>query len=338
MVNKKLVTWIVAGVLIIFCIAGFVFFFFTGEETIPEPEGPYPALARGDKIVDTLSDVLEESGWTKGDFKYDGPFIKNPSWMLVYKIVHPNNITDDYVRDLAEKHFGIPRETSLTRSRRIGFYSLRTDTHRFRLDPRTGFFTFQKLEQKGAIYSKNRADYPSDQECKKIAAEFIKSRGLFEEDTYFGSIAENLGSGGMSVGFGRIINGYKTWDGGIFVQVGINGEIMRVSKKWREVVPWKMAPIKTSKQAFKELKNGKNAFVMAHHPQTKGKVKEITLRYNLAKIFLEYVQPVYYFRYATPYSPSGESYAVVTAIKAEYLKSYEEMRKETEQKPETRSK
>jgi len=335
MENKKVVTWIVVGMLVFLCVACVVFFF-SKEDKIPEPEGPYTVLAPGENIVDTLSDALEHS-WIKADFKYDGPFPKTPSWMLVYKIV-PQNITDDYVKDLAEKHFGIPRDTPLRRSNGLGLYWLRTSTHLFELDPRTGFFNILKLKEKGTSYSKNRQDYPSDEECKKIAAEFIKSRGLLEVGMYFGSIAENLGSGGMSVGFGRLINGYKTWEGSISVRVGINGEIMSVSKKWREVVPWKMAPIKTAEQAFKELKEGKNAFVMAYHPKPKGKVKEITLRYNNAKILLEYVQPVYYFRYATPLSPSGESYAVVSAIKAEYLKSYEEIRKEAEENPASRKK
>ncbi|NIU85199.1 MAG: hypothetical protein GWN31_03280, partial [Candidatus Thorarchaeota archaeon] len=265
-------------------------------------QGPYPALPPGEKIVDTLSDALEHS-WIKADFKYDGPFQKNPSWMLVYKIV-PQNITDDYVKGLAEKHFGIPQEIPLSRSRGLGLYWLETPTHLFELDPRTGFFNIVKLKENGTSYSKNRQDYPSDEECKKIASDFIKSRGLFEEGMYFSRISSKPSLGGISVRFGRIINGYKTWNGGISVSVGKNGEIMKVSKKWREVVPWKMAPIKTAEQAFKELKEGKNAFVMAFHPKPKGKVKDITLRYNNAKIFLEYVQPVYYFRYETPYSPS----------------------------------
>jgi len=70
MVNKKVVTWLIAGVLAILCVAGVVFFFFK-EETIPEPEGPYPVLARGEKIVDTLSGGLA-TAWPKRDFKYDG--------------------------------------------------------------------------------------------------------------------------------------------------------------------------------------------------------------------------------------------------------------------------
>lgn len=336
MENKKVVTWIFTGVLVLLCISGVVFFF-SKEDKIPEPEGPYPALVPGQRIVDTLSDGLTNRG-TTGDFKYDGPFPKMPSRMLVYKIVPPQNITDDYVKDLAEKHFNIPQDTALTRSRRTRFYSLRTDAHIFRLEPRTGFFNFRKLEEKGTSYSRNREDYPSDEECKKIAAEFIKSRGLLEVSVYFRRIVNNTSAGCMSVAFGRIINGYKTWEGGIIVEIDQGGKIVRVSKKWYEIVPWKMAPIKTAEQAFKELREGKNALAMTFHPQTKGKVKEITLRYYHPIKLEEYVQPVYYFRYATTLSPSGESYAVVPAIKAQYLKSYEEIRKETEEKPATRSK
>ncbi len=323
MERKKVIKGIVAAVLATLCICGITLFLSQEEETIPEPEGPYPALAPGEKIVDTLSDTLEYA-WMKGDFKYDGTFPKMPSWMLIYKIVPPHNITDDYVKDLAEKHFGIPRDTPL-RKPGLGLYWLRTATHLFELDSRTGFFNIIKLEEKGTSYSKNRADYPSDEECNKIAAEFVKSRGLLEDGMYLKErIVDIPSSGGMSVAFGRIINGYRTWESGISVQIDPNGEIVRVSKKWQEVVPWKMAPIKTAEQAFRELKEGKNAFVMAYHPKPKGKVKEITLRYNNAKKLEEYVQPVYYFRYATPYSPWGESYAIVPAIKAEYLKPYEE--------------
>ncbi|MHC4109751.1 MAG: hypothetical protein ACYSUY_01670 [Planctomycetota bacterium] len=322
MENKKFVTWIAAGMLAILCVVGIVFFSSQEGETIPEPEGPYPVLEPGEKIVDSLSDGLAFAG-PKRDFKYNGPFPKTPSRMLVYKIVPPN-ITDDYVRDLAEKHFDIPRDTPLRRSNAVGLYLLRTYTHNFRLEPRTGFFSFDKLEEKGARYSKIREDYPSDEECKKIAAEFIKSRGLFEEGMYFKRIFSKPSSGGMSVKFGRIINGYKVWWSGISVEIGQNGEIMGASKRWYEVMPWKMAPIKTAEQAFKELKEGGRAFFVDH---ARGRVNEITLRYHHPHRPNDYVQPVYYFEYT---SPDGESYSVVPAIKAEYLKSYKEIRKETE--------
>ncbi|NIP23002.1 hypothetical protein GWN26_11510 [Candidatus Saccharibacteria bacterium] len=334
MVTKKTATWIVVGVLVLLCIACVVFFFFK-EDKLPEPEGPYPALARGEKIVDTLSGGLAFPG-PRRDFKYDGPFPKNPSWILVYKVV-PKNITDDYVKDLAEKYFDIPRDTPLRRPG-AGLYWLETSTHLFELERGTGFFNIVKLKKKGTSYSKNRKDYPSDEECKKIANDFIKSRGLLEEGMYFRHIWSRPSSGGLAVNFGRIINGYKVWWSSLSVEIGRNGEIMRVSKRWHEVIPWKMAPIKTARQAFKELVRGKPAFVQAFRPRPKGKVKEITLRYRHPTRPEHPVQPVYYFRYETELSPSGETYAIVPAIKAQYLKSYEEITKETEQKAANRSK
>jgi hypothetical protein len=336
MENKKVVIWIIAAVLALLCVFGIVFLSSRNEETIPEPEGPYPALAPGDKIVDTLSDGLAFPG-PRRNFKYDGPFPKKPSWILVYKVV-PKNITDDYVKDLAEKYFEISRDIPLTRSKAASLYWLETSTHLFELEPRTGFFNIVKLKKKGTSYSKNRKDYPSDEECKKIAEEFIKSRRLFEEGMYFRSIWSGPSSGGLEVNFGRTINGYKVWWSSISVEIGRNGEIMGVSKRWHEVVPWKMAPIKTAEQAFKELVKGKPAMVSAFSHKPKGKVKEITLRYHHPTRPEDYVLPVYYFRYETPLSPTGESFAIVPAIKAEYLKSYEEIRKETEEKASSQSK
>jgi hypothetical protein len=280
--------------------------------------------------VDTLSD-FEHAG-TKRPFKYNGPFPKTPSKMLIFKII-PQNITDEYVKDLAEKHFGISKETPLRRPG-SGIYWLRTATHLFELEQRTGFFNILKLKEKGIRYSKNREDYPTDEECKKIAAEFIKSRGLLEMDMYFRRIVDNTSSGVMSVAFGRIINGYKTWEGGISVDIGQDREIVSVLKRWYEIVPWKMAPIKTAEQAYEELREGNPAFVLSLPIETKGivNVNTIILKYHHPIRLEEYIQPVYYFTYK---DKKRTLYSVVSAIKAEYLKSNEDLRKEAEEKPTT---
>jgi hypothetical protein len=337
MEHRKLVSCIVAVVLAILCIVGAIFFLSQeqGPELTPvaETEGSYPVLEPGEKIVDTLSDGLVNAG-TTGDFKYDGSFPKMPSRMLVYKIVPPQNITDDYVKDLAEKHFSISQETPLRRPG-SGLYWLRTATHLFELEKRTGFFNIVKLKKKGTSYSKNRADYPTDEECKRIATEYIKNRGLLEVGMYLKErVVNHTTAGGMAVEFGRIINGYKTWEGGISVDIGQDREVMSVLKRWYEVIPWKMAPIKTAEQAFDELRQGNQAFVLSLPIETKGnvKVKEITLKYHHPIKLEEYVQPVYYFTYK---DKNRTLYAVVSAIKAEHLKSYEEIRKETEEKPTT---
>lgn len=267
---------------------------------------------------------------------FDGPFPEMPSEMMVYKVVHPNNITEPYVRELAQKHFDMPPDAKMTRSPISGLYWLKSSTHRFELDPKTGSFNIDKLEEKGTRHSKIRSDYPSDEESKKIAAEFIKSRGLLEARMYLGKrVVDNTKSSGvMSLGFGQKISGYKKWGAGgrISIHIGPGGEVVKVSKSWRELAPYKPYPIKTAKQALKDLHNRKG-FLMG----LKGKIKSITLRYYISSEKQDYVQPIYYFECTGP-APLKNFYGVVPAIKDKYLQSKKEYWKELEEKAANRSK
>ena len=74
---------------------------------------------------------------------FDGPFPEMPSEMMVYKVVHPNNINESYVRELAQKHFGMPPDANMTRSPNLGLYWLKTYTHRFQFNPKTGSFNIK---------------------------------------------------------------------------------------------------------------------------------------------------------------------------------------------------
>ncbi|MHC4110108.1 MAG: hypothetical protein ACYSUY_03480 [Planctomycetota bacterium] len=171
--------------------------------------------------------------------------------------------------------------------------------------------------------SEDRKDYPSDEECKRIAIEYLKKRGLLPEDTYLSSVSDvNIEAvGAISVCFGRKIGKYKCWGTGseILVWVGVDGEITNVSIRWVEYEPYKLAPIKTAKEAFEHLKHG-NAFIAGS-----GKVTKIALAYHTPAEGY-YIQPVYNFGFG-----DQESVASVPAIKPEYLKSKEEMRKELEE-------
>lgn len=264
---------------------------------------------------------------------FDGPFPKMPYEMMVYKVVHPNNITEAYVRELAQKHFGMPADANMTRSSGLGLYWLNSSTHRFEVDPKTGSFNIHKLEEKGTRYSKNREDYPSDEECKKIAAEFIKSRGLFEAGMYLGKrVVDNTkGSGVMSLGFGQNISGYKKWGAGgrISIHIGPGGEVVKVSKAWRELAPYKRYPIKTAKQALKDLHKRKGFLT-----GLKGKIIKITLRYYTSSEKQDYVQPIYFFECS---GPERNFYGVVPAIKNGYIQSREEYWKELEEERRTPS-
>ena len=162
---------------------------------------------------------------------------------------------------------------------------------------------------------------------------YIISRGLFEEDIRFGGIADNTkGSGVISLRFGRIIDGYKNFGNGgrISVQIGPGDEIVDVSKGWQELVPYKLYPIKTARQALKDLQNHKG-FLRGLN----GKIKSITLRYYTSGNKQDYVQPIYYFECS---GPERDFYGAVPAIKKGYIQSREEYWKELEEERSSRRK
>jgi hypothetical protein len=114
-----------------------------------------------------------------------------------------------------------------------------------------------------------------------------------------------------------LIGGYKTYGIGrrLNVGVGTEGEIKYVQKQWINVEPWKLAPIKTPQEAFKELKDGKAFFADIDI----GKIDEITIRYFTQEYEKGYIAPVYYFSL----KKAGGTSIVVPAIRSEYIMSDE---------------
>jgi hypothetical protein len=319
--------WIVKCVLIVALVSVLIVLvvvssYKSGSE-ISQSEKDYPMLDPNEK----LPDELWPGPWPGLVFEFEGTFPKMPDKMLVYKIVYPdpNKFTEAYVRELAEKSFDMPKDAIFAKSGPkpggTAIYWLETQTHLFEFDPDNGFFDFYKYENARKKLSSDRKDFPSDEECKKIATDYLKSRGLFEDNTYGPSIFDNTRSGVMSVGFGQMVGTYKRSGsaGGIGMQIGPDGEIVKVRKQWLELEPYKLAPIKTPQEAFQQLKEGK-AFLIN---RIGGKITKIELRYRLGWTE-EYSLPVYWFEYPTP---ERSSYALVPAIKQEYLKSQEEMSK-----------
>jgi len=58
-------------------------------------------------------------------------------------------------------------------------------------------------------------EYPSAEDCKRIAVEYLKKHDLLPGDAYLGGVVDNTKSSwrAMSVGFGRNIRGYKSVGG-----------------------------------------------------------------------------------------------------------------------------
>jgi hypothetical protein len=318
------------GVVTAVFISAVVFFLSQEEETIPEgelsypvdeSEYPYPLLEPNEKLYDVSSGWYRAPG-RKLVFEFDGPFPKMPDKMLLYKIIRPKNVTEAYVRELAQKNFDMPTDAVF---RRNGpYYKLKTETYILQFDSATGFFNIFKYRKAREKLSEDRKDYPSDEECRRIATEYLKGRNLLPEDAYLSSVTDvNIESvGAISLWFGRKIGKYECWGPGseILVEVGVEGEITKVSIRWVEYEPYKLAPIKTSKEAFEQLKHG-NAFIAGS-----GKVTKIALAYHTPAMG-DYIQPMYNFAFTRP-----GAVASVPAIRSEYLKSKEEMRKELEEK------
>jgi len=84
MKRKLIVTYLIVVVVVAILISAVVFVLLWDGETIPESEGPYPVLTPNEKLPNI------SVGWGYGGpkpvFKFDGPFPKMPSRMVVYKI------------------------------------------------------------------------------------------------------------------------------------------------------------------------------------------------------------------------------------------------------------
>ena len=181
-----------------------------------------------------------------------------------------------------------------------------------------------KYERAREQLSEVREDYPSDSECKRIAEEYLEERGLLSEDAYQSGIADHIDAvGAISVWFGRKTEPYRTWGPGseILVEVGVDGEIIKVSKRWYTYEPYKMAPIRTPAEAFAQLRNG-NALIGAREGIVR--IYAIEMHYFTPPQG-GYVQPVYNFSF------EGGGSGVVPAVRQKYLKSEEQMRREAEQ-------
>jgi hypothetical protein len=257
---------------------------------------------------------------------FKGPFPKLPTEMMVYQVKEPR-ITEEYVRELAHKHFGMPADAELKRSKGMGLYWLRSSTNLFHVDPGNGSFNIDEISriQEDRPETWVKENYPSKEESGRIAEEYLKSHNLLEGDAYLRAVADNIsGSGVMSVAFGRLIGGCKTWGAGaqILVRIGLGGEVVGVHKAWQELILYRQYPVKSPEEALAELQRGKGLLMNGDT----GKVKDIALRYYTSPQKQRYVQPIYYFDCN---GPQGGFYGVVPALKKECLEPRQDDRGES---------
>jgi hypothetical protein len=256
----------------------------------------------------------------KPAYKLGASFPKVPEKLMIYKIIKPQPLTESDVREFGQKRLDFPPEAKFD----LGIiYTLETKTSILSIFPDTGFFNFSLRKKDGEQYSKKREDYLSDEECLKIAVDFLREKGLWEDDIRLpvqitGDDFSTTSNGSVDVWFGSKIGDYKTTGGGRRLEVGVgtDGKVRSVLKNWIRVEPWKLAPIKTPQEAYKELQEGKAVFV----DYKGGKIDHIEIRYDMPISVEGYVQPVYYFNIGNP----GGLYIEVPAVRSEYILSDEQ--------------
>jgi hypothetical protein len=263
--------------------------------------------------------------------EFEGPFPKLPTKLMVYRVKEAN-VTEEFVRKFGEEHFGIERTAKIKHSSPSSLFWLKGEKWVLSVRPETGslvlqdslFFggrnNFEKIKQ---LHKEKGTDYPSGEQCRIIAEQFLTDHNLLPQDAYFRGVVDNRASvvGHMGVGYGRNINGYKSWGAGAKIGVGIwpDGQVVKVHKTWQELVPYKVYPLKPPEQALQELRERKGLLFNGN----KGSVQNITLRYYTEPSRQKYVAPVYYFECK---GAKPNFFGLVPAISDEYLKSKEETR------------
>ena len=152
------------------------------------------------------------------------------------------------------------------------------------------------------LYPKEKPVLPSDEEARKIAMDFLSSRGLLPE----GDIASTVGRGSSTgygtahlvVGFTHAVNitgpgskrGVRIGDGGEVIAVFIN-PTNPLNLPVEEI-----APAKSLNAAYQEIQTGKTTCIIPDNTR-KVKITDVKISYWLEKIDKgqEYVIPVYIF-------------------------------------------
>ncbi len=210
MVVRRLLIVVSVGLVV----AAGVFLLNHRSNEAPDSVRQYPELEPGEKVPNSMFGNLGFPG-SPPQFEFEGPFPQIPEKMLIYKIIPAKEFTPADARQLAQKYFNVPPDAEFHEL--SVYYSLKTRRHVFHLHPKTGFLSFDKLEEAMEKHSK---DFPSDDECIRIATEYLESRGLLPDGAVLGGVTDNTSCGRMSVGFGRLINGYKSWGGVHVIFVG----------------------------------------------------------------------------------------------------------------------
>jgi hypothetical protein len=278
------------------------------------------STARYEDIHDESLEILpnykidfHSSAWPNSNLEFNGRFPKFPRKLMVYKAIHPE-VTEDYVRELGQKTFDIPRTAILAGSK--SSWDFQWGSERFNAYVQPYWFQIERVRPSGFEVRDQSGPYPGREEYKRIATDYLKERSLLPEDVYLWGVTDR-GVGTVTVSYVRRIDGYRCLGGEIKIDVGPDGIIRRITSNYQKLIPYKPYPIKTAKETFKQLTKMRSPSWLS-----KFTVKKISLLY--VSKYQEYVEPVYCFRYG---KGSGD-WGLLPAIKDQYLQSEEEINRE----------
>ena len=276
----------------------------------------YDFQTTGNKII--LEDLIIEN-LTAKDLILSGPVVPKaespvgnitieptaqisnvPKTMPVF-MVKPSNISKSDVHRLADK-LGL-KGTPGEYNNKIGLVD---NARVIDIDKSSGRIGYTDSEK---IYEVSE-NLPPESEAVIIASDFLKKMNMLPEDAYMLQVAtddmsvrdkntdELLGYKEVNrqVMFGRKVQGYEAIGSGTSIKVYVsdNGYISGFKKPWSDLVYLKDMNLKTSTEAFQDLKNGTGRTMRQNEPGLSNiEINSVKLGYMVP--MSGYAQPVYIF-------------------------------------------
>ncbi|MDY6892344.1 MAG: hypothetical protein SVO26_01320 [Chloroflexota bacterium] len=265
------------------------------SKVIPKPDLPIPS---GDG-----------SGQPEFELATDIPTV--PETMMVYRAIPPD-ITVESVTELGRK-FGFTGEahSRFTPYEEEFWISDKETGASLIVNGNSGGIDYHSTRDLDSIFDAKNPSLPSYEEAAKIATDFLVEKGLLPADRYLKEV-DCGGSRGDSQGnvvvthlvvtFGRKIDGIPVTGGKFGVRIGDKGKVGKLLIMHREVEPYQEVPIKSSAEAFEDLKNRNVGEGVTQYILPVGCAKvvldEMYLAYKVDIIHIkqEYVSPVYKFK------------------------------------------
>lgn len=245
-----------------------------------------------------------------------------PNSAMVLKFKQPN-ITENDVRQLAQK-FTLNGEIKY--EPRNGVYNIKDGAKLLWVETKTGKWSFQN-QSKAYSNGESIPNIPTDEEAKVIALQQVQNLDLPVNEFKVADVTKVTEEGApgqpvkvlsKAVFLYRQINNQSILGvSRIIVMVGDNGEVVGVSKFYKEAEPFNSYPLKTFEKAYEELRSGA-ASSNIPGKATNAKINNVELRYweDAGAISEQpYLQPVYVFKGETTIDGKIETFdAIVPAI------------------------